>query len=232
MNAIPYEQQGRTGQKARTRAAIIDAAVELIERGEDATIDAAAALAGVGRGTAYRYFPNQRALLSAAHPWATADSLLTEDASGDPTERLRTVVGEITRMTRATEPALRTMLRLSLEGADTAKDLPLRKGRRLVWVSEALAPLADALDPAKFEALTLALAATCGIEVHVWLTDVAGLDPDGAADVMRWIADLILTGAVDEDAPDPPSSGAAMQVVRSRLDALTQVHGRAARSSQ
>ena len=89
MNAIPYEQQGRTGQKARTRAAIVDAAVELIERGEDATIDAAAALAGVGRGTAYRYFRNQRALLSAAHPWATADSLLPEDASGDPTERLQ-----------------------------------------------------------------------------------------------------------------------------------------------
>ena len=69
MNAIPYEQQGRTGQKARTRAAIVDAAVELIERGEAATIDAAAALAGVGRGTAYRYFPNQRALLSAAYRW-------------------------------------------------------------------------------------------------------------------------------------------------------------------
>ena len=135
-------------------------------------------------------------------------------------------------MTRATEPALRTMLRLSLEGAETARDLPLRKGRRLVWVSEALAPLADTLDPAKLEALTLAIAATCGIEVHVWLTDVAGLDPDGAADVMRWIADLILAGAVDEDAPDPPSSGAAMHVVRSRLGAPAQVHGRAARSSQ
>ena len=135
-------------------------------------------------------------------------------------------------MTRATEPALRTMLRLSLEGADPAKDLPLRKGRRLVWVSEALAPLTGALDPARFETLTLAIAATCGIEVHVWLTDVAGLDPDGAADVIRWIADLILTGAVDEDAPEPPSSGAAMRVVRSRLDALTQVHGRADRSSQ
>src|SRR6478609_7509740 len=114
MDAIPYEKRGRTGQKARTRAAIIDAAVDLIERGEDATIDAAATLAGVGRGTAYRYFPNQRALLSAAHPWATADSLLPEGTSEEPTERLRAVIGDITRMTRATEPALRTMLRLSL----------------------------------------------------------------------------------------------------------------------
>lgn len=191
-NAIPYEGRGRTAQKARTKAAIVDAAVELIGRGEDATIDAAAAAAGVGRGTAYRYFPNQQALLAAAYPIATATSMLPDAAPDDPAERLQSVVREITGMTRATEPALRTMLRLSLEGSGADRDLPLRKGRRLVWVAEALAPLAETMAPDDLDALVLAIAATCGIEVHVWLTDIAGLDADAAASVQSSIADALL----------------------------------------
>lgn len=195
-NAIPYESGGRAAQKARTRAAVVDAAVELIARGEDATIDAAAAAAGVGRGTAYRYFPNQQALLVAAHPIATAASMLPDNAPADPAERLAIVVREITSMTHATEPALRTMLRLSLEGPDAERDLPLRKGRRLTWVAEALAPLADAMAPEDLDALVLAIAATCGIEVHVWLTDIGGLDAEAAAQVQIGIADALLRAGI------------------------------------
>jgi AcrR family transcriptional regulator len=191
-NAIPYEAGGRTAQKARTRAAIVEAAVELIEQGEDATIDAAAALAGVGRGTAYRYFPNQQTLLAAAHPWGTAISMLPDEPPADPVERLAIVVREITSMTRATEPALRTMLRLSLDGSGADRDLPLRKGRRLVWVAEALAPLAETMAPKQLDELVLAIAATCGIEVHIWLTDVAGLDGDSAARTQQAIAASLL----------------------------------------
>lgn len=216
-NAIPYERRGRVTQKARTREAIIDAAVALIERGEDATVEAAATAAGVGRGTAYRYFPNQRALLAAAHPRATAPSMLPTDAPRDPGERLQIVVREITRMTRTTEPALRTMLRLSLEAGDQRKDLPLRKGRRLVWVTEALAPLAETMEPQRFAALALAVAATCGIEVHVWLTDIVGLDPDTAADVLCWIAEVILAGALSQATSDPPATQAALIAVRAQV---------------
>jgi AcrR family transcriptional regulator len=197
-NAIPYEAGGRTAQKARTKAAIVDAAVQLIEQGEDATIDAAAALAGVGRGTAYRYFPNQQALLAAAHPWGTAASMLPDDPPDDPVERLAIVVGEITSMTRATEPALRTMLRLSLDGSGPDRDLPLRKGRRLVWVADALAPLAATMTPARLDELVLAIAATCGIEVHVWLTDIAGLDGDAAARTQQAIAASLLREGIRE----------------------------------
>ena len=92
VNAIPYEAGGRTAQKARTRRAIVEAAVELIEQGESATVEAAAGRAGVARGTAYRYFPNQGALLAAAHPRGSADSMLPADGPTDPGERLRTVI--------------------------------------------------------------------------------------------------------------------------------------------
>jgi AcrR family transcriptional regulator len=219
-NAIPYDQIGRVSQKARTRNAIVDAATALLERGETATIEAAAALAGVGRGTAYRYFPSQRALLAAAHPRAVAESLLPPDPPTDPLERLRKVVGEITRMTADTEPALRTMLRLSLEddrASDEPSDLPLRVGRRVVWIDEALAPLVGELDPDRLQALTVAIAAVCGVEVHVWLKDVAGLRDDQAGQLQSWIAETLLAGGLDDHAPPLPAVAASLPAIRNRI---------------
>ena len=66
--SIPYEAQGRVDQKRRTRAALVDAARELVALGETPTVEAAAEAASISRTTAYRYFSNQRALLVAAHP--------------------------------------------------------------------------------------------------------------------------------------------------------------------
>jgi AcrR family transcriptional regulator len=206
------------GQKARTRAAIVEAAAELIASGESATVEAAAARAGVGRGTAYRYFPNQRALIAAAHPRGTAESMLPPDAPSDPLERLRIVLRGITQMTAATEPVLRTMLRLSLGDDPDPAHLPLRVGRRLLWVDEALAPLADGVDPERVQTLTTAIAAVCGIEVYVWLKDIARLSADDAASLQRWIAEVILVGGLDADAPPALSTNAALPAIRSRVE--------------
>ena len=60
--AIPYESTGRTRQKARTRAAMVAATRELLAEGVAPTVEQAAERAAVSRTTAYRYFPNQRAL--------------------------------------------------------------------------------------------------------------------------------------------------------------------------
>jgi AcrR family transcriptional regulator len=217
-NAIPYDRRGRIAQKARTRAAIVAAAVELIGRGEPATIEAAAALAGVGRGTAYRYFPNQRALLAEAHPRASAASMLPPDAPSDPLERLRLVVREITDMTAATEPALRAMLRLSLADDAAPRALPLRVGRRIVWVDEALAPLGPALGDERLETLTVAIAAVCGIEVYIWLKDIAGLSAEHAGALQRWIAEMVFRGGLDDHAVPAPAIDLALRSIRSRVD--------------
>ncbi len=202
-SAIPYHRVGRTAQKARTRAAIIEAAVHIVEQGHSPTIEAAAEAAGIGRGTAYRYFPNQRALLCEAHPEVAMGSLLPADAPSDPVERLRIVVREIIRITRTTESALRAMLRLSLDEDRVPGDLPLRKGRRIVWVGDALAPLAATMDQERLDAMTIAIAASIGIEVYVWLTDIAGLGSDRAAETISWIAENLLVAAIRGDSPSP-----------------------------
>ena len=193
--SISYERTGRTRQKARTRAHLLDATRELLARGRTPNVEEAAEAAGVSRATAYRYFPNQRALLIAAHPEIEATALLGEDAPADPQERLDRTIGELIRLTIDTEPELRTMLRLSLEPGPN-EELLLRQGRAIGWIEEALAPLRGRLPHSELRRLVLAIRSVCGIEALVWLIDVAGLSRQQAAELMRWSALALLRAAL------------------------------------
>jgi AcrR family transcriptional regulator len=193
--SVSYERIGRTRQKARTRAALQEAARELMARGRTPTVEEAAAAAGVSRATAYRYFPNQRALVVATHPEIEATTLLGDDAPTDPAERLERTVAELIRITLDAEPELRAMLRLSLEPG-AADRLLLRQGRAIGWIEDALAPLRAELPPAELRRLVLAIRSSCGIEALVWLTDVARLSRPEAADLMRWSALALLRAAL------------------------------------
>jgi AcrR family transcriptional regulator len=195
--SISYERTGRTRQKARTRAALLDAARELLAQGRTPNVEEAAETAGISRATAYRYFPNQRALLVAAHPEIEATALLDDDPPADPEERLDRTIGELIRLTIDTEPELRTMLRLSLEPGPN-EDLLLRQGRAIGWIEEALAPLRGRLPRSKLRRLALAIRSGCGIEALVWLTDVAGLSRRQAGELMRWSALALLRTALAE----------------------------------
>jgi AcrR family transcriptional regulator len=195
--SISYESTGRTRQKARTRGAVLDAARELLAAGRTPTIEEAAAAAGVSRATAYRYFPNQRALLVAAHPEIEATELLGDDAPDDPHERLDRTIAELIRLTIDTEPELRTMLRLSLEPGP-GEELLLRQGRAIGWIEKALGPLQGRLRPSVLRRLVLAIRSACGIEALVWLTDVAGLSRRQASELMRWSALALLRTALAE----------------------------------
>lgn len=200
-----YVGNGRTLQKRRTRDALIVAARDLVATGETPTVERAAAAASISRATAYRYFPNQHALLAAAHPETAATSLLPENAPDDPRGRLEIVVDAYTTMILSTEAQQRTMLRLSLE-ADPAErsKLPLRQGRIIKWIEEALAPLRDRMTEADVRRLAIAIRSATGIEALAWLTDVAGLSSGEAIVVLRWSAQALLRSAMDGGAPPRP----------------------------
>jgi AcrR family transcriptional regulator len=196
---MAYEQNGRISQKRRTREALVAATRDLIARGLAPTVEDVAAAASISRTTAYRYFPNQRALLAAAHPETVTESYLPEDAPSDVAARLDLVVDAFTRMIVDTEAQQRTMLRLSLEASDAERaQLPLRQGRAIKWITEALEPLQAAMSPSDMRRLVVAIRSATGIESLVWLTDVAGLSRDDATALMRWSAramlDAVLAG--------------------------------------
>ncbi len=201
--SIPYELNGRVDQKRRTRDALVAAARHQVAAGTTRTIEAAAEAAAISRTTAYRYFPNQRALLVAAHPETGAASLLPENAPDDVAARLDLVIDAFTRSTVENEQQQRTMLRLSLEADPVERSqLPLRQGRGIKWIEEALAPLRDEMSDADVHRLALAIRSANGIEALVWLTDVAGLSRDEATDLMRWSARALLRSAVAAGAGD------------------------------
>jgi AcrR family transcriptional regulator len=198
----PYADVGRTGQKRRTLDALVAAARKLVASGASPTVDDAALIAGVARSTAYRYFPGQRELLAAAHPETARKSLLPENPPDDVAERLDAVVVQFTRMILETEGQQRTMLRLSLEQPPgERRDLPLRQGRAIGWIAEALSPLQEKMAAEDIHRLVLAIRSATGIESLVWLTDVGGLSREEAVASQRWSAAALLNQALTQGPP-------------------------------
>ena len=120
-------ETGRVHQKARTRDSLIRATRQLLAAGDTPTVEQVAAAASISRATAYRYFPNQRALLVASYPEIADSSLLGPDPPADAAARLEIVAEAIARQAVEHESELRAMLRLSLE-----PDTPVGKISRSV----------------------------------------------------------------------------------------------------
>jgi len=195
--SISYEQSGRRDQKQRTRQALITAARDLLAQGATPTVEEAAAASSISRATAYRYFPNQRALLVGAHPEVNVRSLLGADAPVEPEARLDAVVNASAEIFLSSEVTYRTMLRLSLEAEPAARgDLALRKGLRLRWIEDALEPVRDQLPRDDFRRLVHAIAVAIGIEAIIVLVDLAGLSRTEAVEVIRWSARALLRSAL------------------------------------
>jgi len=196
---VPYEETGRVNQKVRTRDALIAATRELLAQGVTPTMEGAAAAAAISRTTAYRYFPNLRALLVAAYPHIEQRSLLGPEPPQDPAARLAIVSEDQTLRVLKYEPEMRAVLRLSLE-ADSAggPKLPMNRGLRIGWIEDALTPLRGQMPEDKLRRLIYGIGATLGIEAFVWLTDIAQVSREDAVAVMRANANGLLQTAIAE----------------------------------
>ena len=126
------------------------------------------------------------------------DSLLGADPPEDPLVRLEMVAEGQTRQILEHEPELRAQLRLALEGEPVdGESLPLRRGRRIGWIEEALSPLSGRMSEPELRRLVLGIGATLGIEALVWLTDMGGLSREEAVEVMRSNARTLLRSALE-----------------------------------
>jgi AcrR family transcriptional regulator len=216
---IPYETTGRTGQKSRTRQALIDATRELLADGQTPRVEDAAAHSGISRTTAYRYFGNQRSLLLAAQPTIHPDTLLGLDAPTDPHGRLDAFMAEFSHYNLHWQPQLRSALRLSLDpttarpeqepagdaaGQEPAGDAAeagrplLRRGRAIAWIEDALAPLEHSHPHVDRRRLAVAIRSATGIESLIWLQDIAGQTPQEAAETVRQTARALLDAALHQ----------------------------------
>jgi AcrR family transcriptional regulator len=197
-------QTGRVQQKARTRKALVDAAIEFVRDGRDFSVGDIADAALVSRATAYSYFKTKEALQAQAvltfistTDFPEFDAVFRRTANVEA--RVHAVVEASDASIRAHEAQYRALLRSSLEDEGDA-ELPRRPANRRQWLSGALEPLRATLDRAAFDRLVGALSLCVGIEAHVTLRDVCGFSATEARAIKNWAASALL-GAAASEAP-------------------------------
>jgi AcrR family transcriptional regulator len=195
-----YDPRGN--QKQRTRAAIVDAAIQLLRAGRRPSVAEAAAAAKVSRATAYRYFLTQEALLAEAAVMGPVESVeqMLEDQTGEPRARLLDLQAAFNAIVVREESAMRMALRTYLDAwfaaRERGEDMPdIREGRRTRWIATALAPLLDGLPESERRRLAAALALTMGVEPLLVMKDVCGLGDEEARSVLRWVAQTLVGAA-------------------------------------
>lgn len=204
---ISRQEDVRANQKARTRAALVDAASRLLRGGALPTVAEAADEAKVSRATAYRYFPSQEALLvevdNLTPAMAPVEEMLADLKSGDVEKRLLQLLDKCNQIMLIEEVSMRTALRVYLdtwlESRRNGEDTPaLREGRRMRWLDKALEPARRDLTKQQWRRLRAALALTLSIEAIIVMKDVCQLEDDEALGVLRWAATALLRAGVDE----------------------------------
>jgi AcrR family transcriptional regulator len=195
----------RSNQRARTRAAILDAAVAMLRGGRQPTVAEAAEAAGVHRATAHRYFPTPQSLV-AESTLTVGDPDPAEAYVGvppdDPVALMDAGVRAVSAYMFREEALFRSIVQLTIErwfaqqAASEAQRDPVRETRRFGWIDRALAPVAALLPPASLRRLRFALTLVFGAEALIVTRDVSRLDPAEATEVMRWAAATLIRGAL------------------------------------
>lgn len=162
----------------------------------------------VSRATAYRYFPSQESLLADMRmfapegPAAMFEKVTLETT--DPVERVGVLARRVAEWAFQNEPALRTMLRLSLDPETGVR----RPGHRIRWIAEALQPLQGRVDAIALERLSNALTMVLGIDPVIPLRDFAKLAPEQGIEVIEWAARTLVRSVVESVVPGTEARGA------------------------
>lgn len=200
---------GRTNQKARTRAALLRAAAELVREGEPPSIPEAADRALVSVATAYRYFSSAddlwwEASNEAVEKTSSEARVRVEEAGSDPQARLEALIRTVGFRMFDDQVPYRRAAKISLDhwfrqtDAPGSELVPTRQGRRNEQIRQAIAPLQGKLPKRDIDRIAQVLGLVIGAEAMISLTDAVGLDAPVAKksllDAGRWL----LAGALAE----------------------------------
>jgi AcrR family transcriptional regulator len=213
MPTTPAET-GRYRQRRRTRAAIVEAAANLLRSGATPSVAEVADAADVSRRTVYLYFPTIEQLLADAtvgllSQGAIDAAIEAADTGDDPTERVAAMIRAIYAEADDTLPLGRSLIRLTVEAPATSEPdgaAPRRGYRRIGWIERALEPLRPQLDDATYQQLVSALAMVVGWEALIVLQDVRGLAADEQLGTTLWAARALVQAALDGSRVSTPTS--------------------------
>jgi AcrR family transcriptional regulator len=201
----------RANQKARTRTALVRAAIDLVRAGRSPSMQEAADRALVSVATAYRYFASADDLwweaaaeLLEHEPALAAASERIEEAGDDPAARLEAALRSLGFHMIDDQTPFRRMAKNALDQwfrqTDTSEQerVPVREGRRKDIVRTVVAPLRGHLAEDDVERIAHALTLVIGVESMIALTDGAGLDRAEAKQALLDAGRWLLAGALAE----------------------------------
>jgi AcrR family transcriptional regulator len=183
---------------------LLDTAMQLMQRGVIPSVSNVAEAAEVSRATAYRYFPNQAAMIQDAVDEALGPILGWKSESPDPEKRIIDLIAFAYPRMEDYEATHRATLLLSLDqwtrrhAGTLGDEAEIVRGHRKQLLAEALAPLRKRLGKAAFDRLTQSLSLIFGSEALVVLKDIWRLDATEVREVAIWAAHALVRTAVAE----------------------------------
>lgn len=192
----------KSGPRVRTRKLMVSTASRLMQSGLTPSVSEVAEAAAVSRATAYRYFPDQAALVHAVVDEALGPILKWEGKSLDAEERILDLFDTALPRIWEFEATFKAALRLSLErwaqDGVPSEQPRFTRGHRIDLLNEALSPLRDQLTDAEFVRLAQAISLIFGVELYIVLSDIWELSGAQSSQVAKWAASALVRAAVSE----------------------------------
>ena len=190
------------GPRARTRRLMVTTASRLMQAGLTPSVSEVAEAAEVSRATAYRYFPNQTALVHAVVDEALGPILKWKGKTQDAEQRILDLFENALPRISEFEATFKAALRLSLEQAaqdgPTGEQPRFTRGHRRELLNDALAPLRGQLPDEDLDRLAQALSLIFGVEVYTVLKDIWDLSDIQSSKVAKWAACALVRSAIAE----------------------------------
>ena len=201
---------GRENQRARTYAALVDAAGRLLNDGRPPSMPAAAELALVSVATAYRYFRTaeelweEAALFDARRVFDPDEAEAAIRAAGSDVEaRLVVAVQRSAWPLFDRELEIRRMIKVGLDRwfatqSRPPEERPRRPGIRMRQIEALVEPLRGTAEDGQVDAIAEGLALVFGSEAMFALLDAVQLSPEAAKERQLTAARWVLRGALAE----------------------------------
>lgn len=183
----------RTAQKSRTRALLLESARKLMAEGGELTLARVAEDTGVSRASVYRYFSDPATLAAEA----TLDFEVTPteevlDGIADARDRVHAIARYYLDLSRDHEAYFRQFLAKTMDAWQKNPDTELRGARRIAAFTEALEPARASLGTNGITELAMQLSMLTGIEQHIVLDDILGVDRETGNRLQAGIIDALL----------------------------------------
>jgi AcrR family transcriptional regulator len=213
------------GVRAATFKLLLDTAMSLIQQdGHVPSVAEVAVRCNVSRATAYRYFPNRSALVTAVVDISLGPVRCFASDNPAGRERVRELFRQTFPRFKEFEPQMRAAAQLSLEHwalerAGLLEEEPYRRGHRVRILEHALAPLAPAMPAAVHDRLHRALSVVYGIEPYMILKDIWGLPDREVERIALWMADALIDAALRDAAAPAPARAQRPSITPARTSA-------------